>query len=137
MRAAPLLFRITGIVVFIQLALGGLLTFDFISAAPHIVMGFLVFALAIATMVAVWMSRPSFRPARMTSAGLVALIVVQILLGFATLGTGSTLLAWVHFVVALGIYGMTVAGTFMVVRWDQMARQGAQQPFGPGGRKQE
>ncbi len=128
MRAGPLLFRITGIVIFIQLALGGLVTFDFIQAAPHIVVGFLVFALAIATMVAVWWSKPSFRPARMTSAGLVALILVQIVLGFATLGTGSTVLAWIHFVVALGIYGMTVAGTFMVMRWDQMAKQGAQQP---------
>ncbi len=128
MKAGPLLFRITGIVVFIQLALGGLLTFDFIPAAPHIVVGFLVFALAIATTVAVWMSKPSFRPARMMSAGLVALILVQIVLGFATLGTGSTVLAWIHFVVALGIYGMNIAGTFMVMRWDQMTRQGAQQP---------
>jgi len=127
MRAGPLLFRITGIVVFIQLALGGLLTFDFVPAAPHIVVGFLVFALAITTMLAVWMSKPAFRPARMMSAGLVALILVQIVLGFATLGTGSTVLAWIHFVVALGIYGMTVAGTFIVMRWDQMARQGAQQ----------
>jgi heme A synthase len=127
MRAGPLLFRITGIVVFIQLAVGGLLTFDFISAAPHIIVGFIVLALAVATMVVVWVSKPAFRPMRMTAAGLVAMILVQIVLGFATLGTGSSLLAWIHLIVALGIYGMAVAGTFMAMRWDQMAKQGMQQ----------
>jgi heme A synthase len=121
MRIGPLLFRITGAVVFIQLALGGLLTFDFISAAPHIIIGFLVFVLAIATMVVTWMARPAFRPVRMLSVGLVALILVQIILGFATLATGSNLLAWVHLLVALGIYGMTIAGTFMAMRWNHAA----------------
>lgn len=121
MRTGPLLFRITGIVVFAQLALGGLLTFDFIPAAPHIAVGFLVFLLAIATLVVAWTVRPAFRPLRMLSVGLVALILVQIVLGFATLSTGSDLLAWVHLLVAFGIYGMTIAGTFMAVRWNQTA----------------
>ncbi len=75
--------------VFFQLLLGGLLTYDFISPAPHIVLGFVVFILAIATMVASLVAKPSSRPVKMVSIALVLLIVVQILLGFAALDTGS------------------------------------------------
>lgn len=108
------LFRITSIVIFLQLIVGGLLTFGFITATYHIVMGLIVFALAIATMVTALRSKDAnVRVLRMLSSGLVALIVVQIILGFETLDTGSNALAWIHLVVALGIYGMSVSGSVM------------------------
>ncbi|HZW54906.1 MAG TPA: hypothetical protein VFF30_01305 [Nitrososphaerales archaeon] len=122
MKLGTLLFRVTGIVVFIQLLLGGLLTFDFIGAVSHIITGLIVFILALATMIVVLVSKPALRPLRGMSIGLVALIVIQIILGFETLQTGSSILAWIHFVVAMGIYGITIAGTFMAMRWDQMAK---------------
>jgi heme A synthase len=122
MKPGPLLFRITGIVVFIQLLLGGLLTFDFIGAISHIITGFIVFVLAVGTMIVVLVSKPVFQPLRGLSIGLVALIVVQIIIGFETLRTGSSTLAWIHFAVAMGIYGMVISGTFMAMRWDQMAK---------------
>ena len=40
MKTGILLFRLTAIVVFLQLIIGGLLTFDLISATPHIIAGF-------------------------------------------------------------------------------------------------
>ena len=120
MKAVPVLFRITGIVVFIQLLLGGLLTFDFIDATWHMVTGILVFALALATMIAVLVSKPAFGPLRGISIGLAALIVIQIILGLEALRTESAALAWIHFVVAMGIYGMAIAGTFMSMRWAHM-----------------
>jgi heme A synthase len=117
MKLGSLLFRITGVVVFIQILLGGLLTFNFIDPALHIVTGVIVFVVALASMILVLMSKPAFPPLRGLSIGLVALIVVQLILGLETLRTGSNALAWVHFAVALGIYGMTVAGTFMAAQW--------------------
>jgi len=42
-------FRVTSLLVFLQIALGGLLTFSFITALPHIITGFVVLAFAIAT----------------------------------------------------------------------------------------
>jgi heme A synthase len=122
MKAGPLLFRVTAGVVFLQLLLGGLLTFNFISAAPHIVTGFIVFILAIATMVVALVSKPSFRPMQGMSVGLVVLILVQIILGFATLDSGSQVIAWIHFVNAMLIYGLAVSGTVTAIRWDHMAR---------------
>lgn len=122
MKAGPLLFRITGVAVFLQILLGGLLTFDFISPAPHIVVGLLVFVLAIATMVLAFVAKPSFKPPLALAAALVALVLIQIFLGFATLGTGSSLLALIHFVNAMAIYGVSIAGTFVSMRWDRMAR---------------
>src|SRR5579872_1962484 len=122
MKTGPALFRVTTGVIFLQLLLGGLLTFDFISAAPHIILGFVVFILAIATMILAIVSKPVFKPVRNMSIALVVLIIVQILLGFATLSNGSQAIAWVHFIVAMGIYGLAVSGSVIAVRWDQMTK---------------
>ena len=54
---------------------------------------------------------------------MVILILVQIILGFATLDSGSPVIAWVHLVNAIAIYGMAIAGTVMTMRWDQMSRE--------------
>ena len=64
MKPGPLLFRVTAAVVFLQLILGGLLTFNFISPEPHIILGFIVFIIAIATMIVALVSKPAFRPVR-------------------------------------------------------------------------
>jgi heme A synthase len=112
-RTVPNLFRITSAVIFVQLLLGGLLTFNFIDPTVHIIVGLIVFAAAIATMVAASRTKGTLPQLRGMSIGLVALIVVQIILGLETLRTGSQILAWVHFAVAMGIYGMAAAGSAM------------------------
>ena len=103
-RIASLLFRITTIVVFLQLLLGGLLTFDFIAAGAHILTGLIVFLLAVATMIASLVSKPRSRSLQMTSIAMVVLIIVQIILGFDTLDTGNQVIAWIHFVNAMAVY---------------------------------
>jgi heme A synthase len=110
------LFRVTMILVFIQIALGGLLTFDFITWIPHAITGFIVLGLAIVTLIVAQTTKPPFRPLQGLSIGLVLAIVVQIILGFVTLNTGNEVIAWVHLLVAVGIYGMVVSGTFMSMR---------------------
>src|SRR2546429_5312970 len=121
MKAAPLLFRLTGVVVLIQLLLGGLLTFAFISALPHIIVGFAVFILAVATMIASLLAKPSFRPMKAVSVAMVVLILVQVILGFVALGSGDSAIGWVHFVNAMAIYGAAISGTFTAMRWSQIA----------------
>jgi hypothetical protein len=130
MKTGILLFRLTAVVVSLQLILGGLLTFDFINAAPHIVLGLIVFALAIATTIFAFIGKPAFKPVRGLSVGMVTLIIVQIILGFVALDTGSSVIAWIHFVVALGIYGMAVAGIFLAVQWNRMSGN----PMPPAGK---
>ena len=108
------LFRITSILIIIQLLLGGLLTFNFITPTLHIMVGLVVFVLAIATMIVALRSKSAQeRVLKLMSFGLVILIVIQIVLGFETLRSGSQLLAWIHFTMALGIYGMSTAGSVM------------------------
>jgi heme A synthase len=121
MKAGPALFRVTAAVLAVQLLLGGLLTFGFISAGIHIVVGFLLFILAIATMVAWFVTKPPFRPMRVVTSVIVILILLQIILGFATLNSGSQAIAFVHFVNALAIFGATISGTFMAMRWERTA----------------
>lgn len=116
-------FRITSLLVFLQIALGGLLTFSFIEALPHIITGFIVLAFAIVALLMAQRLKPPFRPLQRLSIGLVLLIVVQIILGFTTLSTGNQVVAWVHLLVAMGIYGMVIAGTFMSMRLDYRSRE--------------
>jgi heme A synthase len=122
LKAVPALFRLTGIVILAQLLIGGLLTFGFTFVLPHIIVGFAVFILAIATMVVSLFAKPSFRPMKAVSIVMVALILVQIILGFAALGSGSAAVGWVHFANAMAIYGAAISGTFTAMRWDHMAR---------------
>ena len=123
--------RLTSILVFLQIALGGLLTFSFITALLHIITGFAVLAFAIVTLVMAQTLKPSFRPLEGLSVGLVLLVVVQIILGFTTLSTGNQVIALVHLLVAIGIYGMVIAGTFMSMRLDYRAREPPVQSAGP------
>ena len=117
---ASLAFRLTAIAVFIQIALGGLVTFEFVPPEIHMIVGFAVLAMAIVSAYLALTRRPAFRPIRGLSIGLVTLVIAQILLGFTTLATGNDIIAWIHLLIAMGIYGMAVSGTFMATRWDNM-----------------
>lgn len=132
-----LLFRVTGIVVFVQLALGGVVTIYSIGPLSHIIFGIVVFILALATLGMVLRSRPRPKPLLGITAGLVADIVIQGLLGFATLGASGNAamgnaLSWVHFINALAIYGMAIAGTFMAMGLERMPRPAAMPQTGSG-----
>jgi len=122
MRPGPILFRVTSAVLALQLILGGLLTFGFIGVGAHEVVGFVLFILAIATMAAWLTTKPPFRPMRILTVLIVVLLLFQIMLGFATLDTGSQAIAFLHFANALAIFGATISGAFLVLRWDQMAK---------------
>ena len=124
-------FRVTSLLVFLQIALGGLLTFSFITALPHIITGFIVLAFAIVALVMAQRLKPAFRPLQGLSVGLVLLIVVQIVLGFTTLSTGNQMIAWVHLLVAMAIYGMVIAGTFMSMRLDYRSKEQSVGTVGP------
>jgi heme A synthase len=115
MRLATL-FRLTAIALVVQIALGGLVTFNFINPLPHIVAGSIVFALAVTTVIVVLRSKPLDRQLRQVSIGMMAFLVVQGALGFTTLAIGSDVLAWIHLMVAVIIYAMTLTGMFFAQR---------------------
>lgn len=125
MRAGTLLLRVTGAILSLQLLLGGLLTFGFISSEAHVATGFVLFILAIATMAAWLAAKPSFRPMKVLTAVIVVLMLLQIVLGEATLNSGDQAVAFLHFLNALAIFGATLSGTFMAVRWEQMTKASA------------
>lgn len=113
MNKVALYVRITALVIFVQLALGGLLTFDFISVAPHIITGFLVLTFAILLVIVLYRQDKEYARLRNMSIAMVGLILAQIILGFATLESNNQILAWLHLLLALGIYGMIVSETFI------------------------
>ncbi len=119
-----LLFRITGIVLFIQLALGGLVTFGYLDWTVHMMWGVVLGILAIVTLVFV-LRMPS-RPRQLVglTIGIGVDILVQAMLGFAAQDTGNDVISWIHFLNSLAIYGMSLFGTFMAMAAARMSQAG-------------
>lgn len=107
------LIRLTALSIVIQIALGGLLTFGFISPEAHIVMGFTVYAVSIATIVLVFLNTYSPDFLKNMTIGMVVLLTMQIFLGFAILATGSDLIAFFHLLLAIAIFGLAISETFV------------------------
>jgi flagellar motor component MotA len=75
--------------------------------------------LAATTLIFALVAKPPFKPARL-SISLVALIIVQTILGFGTIVNGNMVIAWVHLLNALAIYGTSIAGIFLAIQWSRM-----------------
>jgi heme A synthase len=101
--------------------LGGLLTFNFISPDIHILGGIAVLLLVVATTIAALVSKPRYKPVLNIYGSMVGLVLLQGILGFVTLGNGSQVIAWVHFVIAMAIYGASVRGVTLMRGWDNLA----------------
>ena len=120
-KVGSALMRVTGIMLGLQLILGGLVTFNLINPEPHVIVGFLLFAVAVATMIFVMLSRPSFRPVQLISVVMVILLILEIVLGFATLNGNNQAIAFAHFLNAIAIFGVSVSGSFIAMRWVQLS----------------
>ncbi len=118
-----LLFRITGAALGIQLALGGAVTFFNLDVAVHTVWGVILGILALVTLVYVMRMPTRPKPLMGLAIGIGVDILVQALLGFATVATSdNTALAFVHFLNALAIFGMTLMATGMAMAGARMAQ---------------
>lgn len=111
----------------IQLALGGLVTFDFLDPSVHIIWGIVLGALAVVKLAYVLRTPGRPRPLVGVSIGIGVDTLVQALLGFAVLGTSSNAnlsngIAWVHFLNALAIFAMTLLGMFMAMAGARMSQ---------------
>jgi heme A synthase len=115
-------YRILGIALFIQMALGGLVTFGYIDAGAHIIWGVVLGVLALVTLVLVF--RLPSKPKGLVGItfGIGVDVLLQALLGFAAIDMGSDALSWVHFLNALAIFGMTIAATFMAMQASRMVQ---------------
>jgi hypothetical protein len=123
---SQLVFRVTGVALGIQLALGGLVTYAYLDWRVHMVWGVILGVLALLNLVLV-VRMPS-RPRRLVglTVAIGVDILIQGLLGFATQGTGSNALAFVHFLNALAIFGLSLSGSFMAMA---AARMGMAPPM--------
>jgi hypothetical protein len=126
------IFRITAFALGIQVALGGLVTFNFLDPFVHIIWGIIVGVLAIVLLVTVAMLKP--RPRRLfgITVGIGVDILIQALIGFAVLGTSNNAnlsngIAWVHLLNAFAIFAMSFAGMGMAMMAGRIS-QGAMAP---------
>jgi len=125
MKAGLVLLRVTAAVLGLQLLLGGLLTFGFISSGAHVLVGFILLILAVATTAAWFVTKPSFRPMKAVTSVIVVLMLLQVILGESTLNSGDHVVAFLHFVNALAIFGATVSGSFLAMRWERIMQAAA------------
>jgi heme A synthase len=115
------LFRITAGLILVQIALGGLVTFNFISPIFHMIWGFVVFAIAISTSVVTLRSKPTDGGLRGVAAGIIVALIAQVALGFSVLALSNDLLAWVHLLLGVIIYAMALTGMGFAQRQDIMS----------------
>jgi heme A synthase len=123
------MFRLTAGAILVQIALGGLVTFDFIDPLVHIVWGAVAFVVATVTAVVALRSKPSDGGLRGVSFGLIAALSAQVVLGFSTLALQSDLLAWFHLVLGVLIYAMSLTGMSFAARQEYMSPR---PPAAPG-----
>ncbi len=107
--------------ILVQVALGGLVTFNFLDPLAHIVWGIVVVAVAIWTAVTTLRLKPIDRQLRGVGIGIIAGLLVQTVLGFSTLSLNSDALAWVHLVLGVLIYAMALTGMSFAQRMEYMS----------------
>ena len=130
-------FRIMGIALGIQVALGGLVTYGFLDPSVHIAWGVVLGILAIFALA--YVARMSPRPKRLfgLTVGIGVDILVQALIGFAILSTGngatalSNGVAWVHLLNAFAIFAMSMMGSGMAMMAGRMVPGPTPQAAGP------
>lgn len=115
MNAVLALTRTTAGAIFLQIIVGGLVTFDYIAAPIHIAIGILVFVIAVLSMISAF-AKHSFRQVKIMTLLTVALLVAQIILGFVALRNGSQLIAEIHLVNAVLLYGLAVSVSVTAMR---------------------
>lgn len=119
MKPQQALFHLTAALVFLQVLIGGLVVFGYLDTGLHIAVGYAVFGLAVLTLAGAVLSKPRYKPAVIVAAGLVLLVVLQGALGFAWLDSKDDEILAVHFANAMLIYGLSVAGVFIGLRWSE------------------
>jgi FtsH-binding integral membrane protein len=117
-----LLYRITGAALGIQLALGGAVTLLNLDLSVHIVWGVVLGIIALVTLVYVMRMPARPKPLMGLAIGIAVDILLQALLGFATAGANNNDLAFVHFLNAMVIFGLTLMATGMAMAGARMAR---------------
>jgi hypothetical protein len=124
-----LLFRITGIALGIQLALGGLVSFGYIDWTVHIGWGIVLGILALVTLIFVY--RMPTKPRRLVSlsVGLGVDILVQALIGFAAQDTANSAISWIHLLNSYAIFAMLLMGMAMATMGSRMGPMGQNPPM--------
>lgn len=122
----PTLFRIMSLVVFIQIALGGLVTFNMLpfDVTPlHIVTGIVVLVFVIMAGTAALRSKPSHKGLNELSVAMIIMTVLQVTIGFTMVRVvDSMVFSWIHLLIGVLIYAMTLVGRSFAMLRDQAAR---------------
>jgi heme A synthase len=129
-----MVFRILAAALGIQLALGGLVSFNFLGPSIHIIWGIILGILAVVALV--YVARMSPRPKRLfgITVGIGVDVLIQALIGFAVLGTSSNAtlsngVAWIHLMNAFAIFAMTIMGSGMAMMAGRMSAGAAPPPM--------
>lgn len=126
-----LLFRITGLALGIQIALGGLVTFGYVDWRVHMGWGVILGILALVTLVFVYRMPAKSKRLVGLSVGLLVDIIIQGLIGFAAQGTGNNVVAWVHFLNSYAILAMLFMALGMTMIGSRMGQMGPTPPAVP------
>ena len=120
MRKEIIIFLLTALVVLMQAITGAVTVLGMYDVGAHMNTGYVVGVLTLASMIVALAVKPKYNALRYSAIVLFALVVVQGLLGFASMMRDE--MVAVHFTNALIIYGISIAMLFYAFRWGRMAK---------------
>ena len=119
MKISARWFQVTGALILLQFILGVVVSGASIDPISHEILGFAVHCMAAATLVVAVDSRPSMMSLKVGAGLLTLLLLLQVPLGLAMLGSDSELLSAVHVVNAVAIVGVASYGVIAARRWER------------------
>ncbi len=125
MRTLAYIFPLTAIVIFIQAATGAFTVLNFYDFNSHMYTGYVTGAFALVAAIIAF-TGPKYNALRYSSLVLLALVVLQGVMGFSA-ETSDQLVA-VHFVNFLVLFGVSIATIFYSFRWGRMDAAPLAQP---------
>jgi heme A synthase len=120
MRKEMVIFLLTALIIFLQAITGAITVLGIYDVGAHVNTGYVVGALTLATMIFALLAKPKYKALRYSAIVLFALVVVQGLLGFASMM--SDVMVAVHFTNSLIVYGISIAMIFYAFRWGRMTK---------------
>lgn len=128
MKALALFFPLTALVVFIQALTGAYTVLNFYDFGAHMISGYVAGVFALVAAILAFVAKPKYNALRWSSLVLLALVVLQGLIGFSA--ETSDQIVGIHFGNFLVLYGVSIAMVFYAFRWNRMSSTPPQQSGG-------
>ncbi len=126
MKTVAYIFPVTALVIFIQAITGAATVLDFFNFDTHMAIGVVTGVFVLLATIIAFAVKPKYGALRYSSLVLLVLVVLQGMLGFSAETSDQLVVS--HFVIALTLFGISIATVFYSFRWGRIGAVAAPMP---------